>query len=106
MTWRLCLYLSKKDLCVNIFVGNLAYSATEDDVRQLFAAYGEVDTVRLVTDQYTGRARGFGFVEMPKSHEAQTAIEGLQGKSLGGRTLTVNEAKPRAPRREPSPSRW
>ena len=91
---------------MNIFVGNLAFNATEDDVRQLFEVYGEVDTVRLVTDQYTGRARGFGFVEMPNSHEAQAAIEGLQGKSLGGRTLTVNEAKPRAPRREPSHSRW
>ena len=91
---------------MNIYVGNVAFNATEDDVRQLFEAYGAVDKVHLITDQYTGRARGFGFVDMPDSREAQAAMQGLQGTSLGGRTLTVNEAKPRAPRREPSHSRW
>src|SRR4030095_6094937 len=96
----------EEDLSVNIYVGNLAFSATEDDVRQLFESYGVVDKVHVITDQYTGRSRGFGFVEMPDSQAAQSAIQGLQGKSHGGRTLTVNEAKPRTPRREPSRARW
>jgi RNA recognition motif-containing protein len=91
---------------VNIFVGSLSFNATDDDVRQLFEAYGAVDTVKIITDRETGRARGFGFVEMPNSREAQTAIQGLQGKEIGGRALNVNEAKPREPRREPSRSRW
>jgi RNA recognition motif-containing protein len=91
---------------VNIYVGNLSFNTTDDDLRQLFEPYGVVDQIRLITDQYTGRARGFGFVDMADSHAAQSAIQGLQGKSLGGRTLTVNEAKPRAPRRESNGSRW
>jgi RNA recognition motif-containing protein len=97
---------SPKDSCVNIFVGNLSFNATDHDVRQLFEAYGAVDTVKIITDRETGRARGFGFVEMPNSREAQAAIQGLQGKEIGGRALNVNEAKPREPRREPSRSRW
>jgi RNA recognition motif-containing protein len=90
---------------VNIYVSNLAYNATDDDLRQLFASYGEVDTIRIITDRDTGQSRGFGFVEMPDS-AAKAAIQGLQGKELGGRTLTVNEARPREPRRESSRSRW
>jgi RNA recognition motif-containing protein len=96
----------KKDLSVNIFVGNLAFSATEDDLRQLFEPYGAVEKINLITDRDTGRLRGFGFVEMPESREAQAAIAGLQGKELNGRALNVNEAKPREPRREPSRARW
>jgi RNA recognition motif-containing protein len=91
---------------VNIFVGNLAFTATEDDLRQLFEQYGAVDKVQLITDRDTGRARGFGFVEMPDSRAAQSAMQGLHGKDLAGRALTVNEAKPREPRREPSRPRW
>jgi RNA recognition motif-containing protein len=91
---------------VNIFVGNLAYSATDHDLRQLFEQYGVVDKVNLITDRDTGRPRGFGFVEMPDSQAARAAIQGLQGKELGGRTITVNEAKPREPRREPRQARW
>ena len=91
---------------MNIFVGNLAYSATEDALRQLFEAYGEVGKVNVITDRETGRPRGFGFVEMPDNSAAKAAIAGLQGKDLGGRTLNVNEAKPRAPRRESWGSRW
>jgi RNA recognition motif-containing protein len=91
---------------VNIFVGNLAFSTTDHDLRQLFEPYGEVDTINIITDKYTGRSRGFGFVEMPDRTAAKAAIEGLQGKALAGRTLNVNEAKPREPRREPSRSRW
>jgi RNA recognition motif-containing protein len=91
---------------VNIYVSNLAYNATDDDLRQLFESYGEVDTIRIITDRDTGQSRGFGFVEMPDSAAAKAAIQGLQGKELGGRTLAVNEARPREPRRESSRSRW
>jgi len=91
---------------VNIYVGNLAFSTTDHDLRQLFEPYGEVDTINLITDKYTGQSRGFGFVEMPNSAAAKAAIQGLHGKELAGRALTVNEAKPREPRREPSRSRW
>ncbi len=81
----------------SIYVGNLPWSASEDDVRQLFQAYGEVQSVKLISDRETGRARGFGFVEM-EDEEATKAIEALENYSFGGRTLRVNEAKPRAPR--------
>ena len=91
---------------MNIFVGNLAFSTTDHDLRQLFEPYGVVDKVSIITDRDTGRSRGFGFVEMPDSAAAKAAIQGLQGQALGGRTLNVNEAKPREPRREPSRSRW
>ena len=95
---------------MNIFVGNLSFTATEQDLRQLFEAYGVVDRVNLVTDRDTGRPRGFGFVEMSDNAAATAAIQGLQGQQLAGRALTVNEAKPREPRREPrrefSRSRW
>jgi cold-inducible RNA-binding protein len=91
---------------VNIFVGNLAFSATDDNLRQLFESHGVVDKVNIITDRDTGRSKGFGFVEMPDSAAAKAAIQGLNGKELEGRALTVNEAKPREPRREPSRSRW
>ena len=91
---------------MNIFVGNLAFSTTDHDLRQLFEPYGDVDTINIITDRYTGQSRGFGFVEMPDRAAAQAAIQGLQGQALGGRTLNVNEAKPREPRHEPSRSRW
>jgi len=91
---------------MNIYVGNLSYNATEDAVRQLFATYGAVDKVNVIMDRETGRARGFGFVEMPDSTAAKAAIAGLQGTDLGGRTLNINEAKPREPRQESRGSRW
>ena len=91
---------------MNIFVGNLAFNSTDQDIRQLFEPYGVVDTINIITDRYTGQSRGFGFVEMPDSAAAKAAIQGLQAKELGGRTLTVNEARPREPRRESSRSRW
>ena len=83
---------------MNIYVGNLSYDTTETELNAAFAAYGAVDTARLATDRDTGRTRGFGFVEMPNAAEAQAAIAGLNGTNLQGRTLTVNEAKPREPR--------
>src|SRR5215467_7813054 len=95
-----------EDRCVNIFVGNLAYSATEHGLRQLFEPYGTVDKINIITDRDTGRSKGFGFVEMPDSAAAKAAIQGLNGTELEGRALTVNEAKPREPRREFSRSRW
>jgi len=91
---------------VNIYVSNIAFSATDEDLRQLFTSYGAVDKVSIITDRYTGQSRGFGFVEMPDSAAAKAAIHGLQGKELAGRTLTVNEAKPREPRGEPRRARW
>jgi len=83
------------------FVGNLTYSTTDHDLRQLFEPYGVVDKINVITDRDTGRSKGFGFVEMPESQAAKAAIQGLNGKELEGRALTVNEAKPREPRREP-----
>ena len=91
---------------MNIFVGNLAFSATDHDLRQLFEPYGVVDKVNIITDRDTGRSRGFGFVEMPDSAAAKAAIQGLQGHQLAGRALNVNEAKPREPRPVMSRSRW
>ena len=79
----------------NIFVGNLNYSATEDELRQLFEQFGAVDRVSLITDRDTGRPRGFGFVEMPNDEEGDRAIEELNGVELGGRQLNINEARPR-----------
>lgn len=80
---------------MNIYVGNLSRDATEEDLRQAFEAFGQVTSVKIITDKFTGDSRGFGFVEMPKSPEAQSAISGLDGKDLKGRALRVNEARPR-----------
>jgi RNA recognition motif-containing protein len=91
---------------MNIYVGNLAFSATEHDLRQLFEPYGAVEEIRLIMDRETGRSKGFGFIEMPDGTAARTAIAKLQGHEIAGRTLTVNEAKPREPRREPRQARW
>jgi cold-inducible RNA-binding protein len=92
--------------CVNIFVDNLAFTTTEQDLRQLFEPYGTVETIQIMIDRETGRSRGFGFVEMSDNHAAQSAIDALNGMSLAGRALTVNEARPREPRREPRQPRW
>jgi RNA recognition motif-containing protein len=81
----------------NIYVGNLPWSATEDEVRAAFEAFGEVTSVKLIEDRETGRPRGFGFVEMDDAG-ALEAIESLDGKDFGGRNIKVNEAKPRAER--------
>jgi cold-inducible RNA-binding protein len=83
---------------MNIYVGNIAFKATADDLRQLFEQYGTVKNVTVITDRETGRSRGFGFVEMSNASEAKTAIEALHGTDLLGRPLTVNEARPREPR--------
>ena len=82
----------------NIFVGNLSFGATEDAVRSMFEAYGTVDKVSLITDRDTGQPRGFGFVEMSNNAEADRAIAELNGRELDGRTLNVNEARPKSDR--------
>jgi RNA recognition motif-containing protein len=81
---------------VNIYVGNLSFAATEEDLRQLFEPFGTVESAKIVQDKYSGRSRGFGFVEMPSADEAQAAISGLNGKEVKGRALNVNEARPRS----------
>src|SRR5438132_6925605 len=86
--------------CMHIFVGNLAFTTTEQDLRQLFEPYGSGETIRIMNDRETGRSRGFDFVEMPDNGAAQTAMDALNGTSLAGRALTVNEGRPREPRWE------
>ncbi|TKS59705.1 MAG: RNA-binding protein [Nitrospira sp.] len=81
-----------------IYVGGLPYSTTEQQLSDLFAAHGTVASSRVITDKFTGQSRGFGFVEMSSDAEAQVAITALNGTQLGGRTLTVNEARPQEPR--------
>jgi RNA recognition motif-containing protein len=87
-----------------IYVGNLPFSATEDQLREMFSPYGAVDSVTLVTDRETGRPRGFGFVEMGAG--ADDAIQALNQKNFGGRTLNVNEARPRQDSRPPRRQSW
>ena len=82
----------------NIFVGNLNFSTSEDELRQLFEAYGQVDRVSIMTDRDTGRSRGFGFVEMASNDDGEKAIAALNGSQIGGRTLNVNEARPKPER--------
>lgn len=83
---------------MNIYVGNLPHATTESELKAAFDEYGSVSSAAVIQDKFTGRSRGFGFVEMPNDGEAQNAIQGLNGQDLGGRTLTVNEARPREQR--------
>jgi len=83
---------------VNIYCGNIAYSTSEDDLRDLFGRHGEVTAVRVITDRDTGRSKGFGFVEMSDDDQAKEAIQALDGNDFMGRDLKVNEARPREPR--------
>ncbi len=80
---------------MNIYVGNLPFSSTSDDLTQVFSAYGQVDSASVIVDRDTGRSRGFGFVEMGNADEARRAIQELDGSDLNGRRLRVNEARPR-----------
>ncbi len=82
----------------NIFVGNLDFNTSEEELRQLFESHGQVDRVSIMTDRDTGRSRGFGFVEMANSEEGDKAIAALNGSQVGGRTLNVNEARPKPER--------
>jgi cold-inducible RNA-binding protein len=83
----------------NLFVGNLPFTATEDELRDMFSPFGEVQQVRIMTDRDTGRSRGFAFVEMPDDEAAEKAVSDLNGKDFGGRPLTINEARPKPERR-------
>jgi RNA recognition motif-containing protein len=83
---------------MNIYVGNLSFTTTEADLKEAFQAFGEVSSCNIITDKYSGQSRGFGFVEMPNKEEADKAMAALNGKDLKGRTLKVNEAKPRTER--------
>ena len=88
-----------KRLEMNIFVGNLSYTSTEESIRALFEPFGEIASVRIITDRLTGRSRGFGFVEMPSDEEARSAMTALDGQELDGRQIRVNEARQRTDRR-------
>lgn len=83
---------------MNIYVGNLAFGVTDDELQQLFAAYGDVTSANVIKDRFSGESRGFGFVEMPSKDDALAAINGLNGTDFKGRSITVNEAKPKSPR--------
>jgi RNA recognition motif-containing protein len=83
---------------MNIYVGNLPYSVTDADLRETFAQYGEVSSVQLISDKFTGESKGFGFVEMANNSQADAAIKGLNGSAMKGRNITVNQAKPRSDR--------
>lgn len=85
---------------MNIYVGNLPFDATEEELSELFAAFGTVASASLIKDKFTGRARGFGFVEMPDDSQAQNAIQALNGKDFRGRGMVVNQARPREERGE------
>jgi RNA recognition motif-containing protein len=88
-----------------LFVGNLPFSATEDQLRDLFGAYGEITNLSIIVDRMTHRSKGFGFVEFSSEAEAQSAIEGTNGKDIGGRAIVVNVARPPAPREDRGPRR-
>jgi len=88
---------------MNIYIGNLAYSVTEDELRTIFAEFGDVDTVNLITDKFSGQSKGFGFVEMPNNSHADAAIKALNQKDMGGRAVKVNQAKPRGERPQRKP---
>ncbi len=83
---------------MRIYLGNLPYDSEEEALEQTFREYGQVESVTIIRDRDTGRSKGFGFVEMPEGGEAQAAIDAMNGKEMGGRTLTVNEARPREER--------
>ena len=91
---------------MKIYVGNLSYSTSEDDIRTAFSAFGAVNTCDVIMDRGTGRSKGFGFVEMSDATEAKAAIEGLNGKDLDGRNLNVNEARPKTDRPQGSSTRY
>lgn len=83
---------------MNIYVGNLSYGVTQDELHETFAAFGQVETAHLITDKFTGQSKGFGFVEMPNNAEADNAIKALNEQPLKGRMIRVNQAKPRSDR--------
>jgi RNA recognition motif-containing protein len=95
----LCPWTGEDRMGKKLYVGNLAYSVNDDELHQLFSAHGTVTSAQIISDRETGRSKGFGFVEMSSDEEAQNAMDALNGTQHGGRTLNVNEARPREPRR-------
>ena len=96
-------------MSTNLYVGNLSYNTTEDTLRTLFEEFGDLESVKLITDRYTGRSRGFAFVEMASEEDAEKAISSLNGKSVDGRELKVDKAKPKTDRGQQGgrrPPRW
>lgn len=91
---------------MNIYVGNLPYSTTEDELRTAFGEFGEVSSVNVITDKFTGQSKGFGFVEMPDNADADAAIKGLNDTLMGNRSIKVSQARPRADRPARGGSRW
>jgi RNA recognition motif-containing protein len=91
----MCLVIVGKEFRMNIYVGNLPFSATDDSLRQAFEPFGEVTSANIIQDKFSGKSRGFGFVEMPSAEEGQKAIDELNEKDMDGRALKVNEARPR-----------
>jgi len=83
---------------MNLYVGNLLFDVTENELKELFEPFGQVTEIRMIMDKFTGKSKGFGFVEMPSKEEAEKAIEGLNGKDMRGRAMSVNEAKPKVDR--------
>ncbi|HBC88620.1 MAG TPA: RNA-binding protein [Lentisphaeria bacterium] len=88
---------------MNLYVGNLAYEVTDDDLKTAFQVHGEIQSARVIMDRYTGRSKGFGFVEMANNEQAQAAITALNGTQLSGRAITVNEARPKPQRDDRGP---
>ncbi len=88
---------------MNLYVGNLPYSVTEDDLRSAFSEFGEVSSVNVISDKFSGQSKGFGFVEMPDNSEADAAIKALNGSEMQGRNMKVNQAKPRGERSQRRP---
>ncbi len=93
-------HLLREEIQMNIYVGNLSFDATDEDLQEAFKAFGQVESAQVIQDNYSGRSRGFGFVEMPDKEEAEAAISQLDGTELMGRALKVNEARPRSQRRD------
>lgn len=91
---------------MNIYAGNLSYSVTDEDLKEIFGAFGQVSRANVISDRETGRSKGFGFVEMPVDAEAKQAIDSLNGKDVKGRAINVNEARPRPERPQRSPRRY
>jgi RNA recognition motif-containing protein len=90
----------KEEKEVNIYVGNLSHETNEDSLREAFEAFGQVESVNIIKDRFSGESRGFGFVEMPSKQEAEKAIEEMNGKDLNGRAVNVNEARPKTNSRD------
>lgn len=90
---------------MNVYVGNLSYSITQDDLKTLFEEFGEVSSVNIITDKFTGRSKGFGFVDMPQDAQGEEAINQLNEKEVGGRNIKVNKARPRSERPQRSRGR-